>query len=312
MSDDEARIRREDDAPPDPTSGELADPPANEPPDDRERSFTRRALIRAGWSTPIVIAAMLPDNAYALSVGHADVHVDTHVDVVSNRHNDFDPLDPSSTPHTDLAHGDTHTDVHRDAPAPSHTDVGHSDGHLDTHNDDAGAIHTDQLHVDQHTDVHADGIAQPTAPIHVDAHDDSHTDSHVDSHVDHADAPAYRDTRHQDHSDGAFAGGHFDFACGPTAHQDSPIGPTGHIDHGDIFHRDHVDGAHIDHYDLASPGPTRTVHCDGPTFADHSDTHSDVHIDSAHSDTPHRDSSHGDSHNDTHYDVAHRDQHVDG
>lgn len=287
--------------------------------EERATEFTRRALLRASWTAPVILAAAFPENAYALSSGHADVHVDSHTDVVQAQFNDFNPADPDDTPEPlGNTHGDLHTDVHADQPpTPAHTDIGHQDGLVQVHVDEPMMVHEDvthadgppminfNAHTDTHTDVHADGVATPAAPIHVDAHEDSHTDSHVDSHIDHSDAPAHNDRRHVDHVDLAAMTIHYDFSCGPT-HQDQVHGDaTGHWDHGDQFFR-----SNTNHYDLNANSPTRTVHCDGGSFGDHTDKpppHFDAHTDRP----PHGDSSHGDSHIDAHTDVAHRDVHVD-
>src|SRR5437667_187891 len=67
---------------------------------ERESTFTRRALLQAGWTMPVIVAATLPETAYAQS-GHTD-----HTD------------------HTDTAHVDAHGDLHGD--------VAHADVHTDT------------------------------------------------------------------------------------------------------------------------------------------------------------------------------------
>ena len=83
---------------------------------EREAAFTRRALLRAGWTAPVVLAAAMPQTA-AAQTGHSDVaHTDSHTDS-----------------HTDEAHADTHTDVaHVDGAAdspgfPVHGDIVHGD-----------------------------------------------------------------------------------------------------------------------------------------------------------------------------------------
>ncbi len=304
-------------------------PPDAETAGEEERltTFSRRELLRAGWTAPVILAVALPESAYALSSGHADVHVDSHIDVQQFLFNDFNPADPDEVPEPELnQHQDVHTDTHTDEPiSPAHADVGHQDGHTDVHIDEPVEVHQDvehadgppmtnfETHVDTHTDVHNDGVATPPAPIHVDAHEDSHTDAHVDSHVDHSDAPAHTDSRHTDHSDVAAIVFHYDFSCGPTHQDQVHVDAAGHVDHGDQFHRDLGGPPHTDHFDLASPGPTKTVHCDGPVFLDHTDKpkHSDAHTDSHGDKPPHNDTSHGDSHTDTHTDVPHADVHVD-
>jgi len=89
----------------------------------RERSFSRRALIKAGWSVPVILTAInLPTAAFAGSAPHSDVSHGDHSDSV---HTD--------TPHIDAPHTDTPSVVgHTDTPDV----IGHSDapdviGHTD-------------------------------------------------------------------------------------------------------------------------------------------------------------------------------------
>ena len=103
---------------------------------EREVDFARRALLQAGWTVPVVIAAGLPRTAHAITpVPHTDnPHVDTP-------HTDGPHTDHADTPHVDSPHSDaTHTD-HSDT---AHTDTSHTD-HSDT-----VASHTD---ITEHTDV---------------------------------------------------------------------------------------------------------------------------------------------------------------
>jgi hypothetical protein len=115
----------------------------------REAEFTRRALLQAGWTAPVVLAAALPQTA-AAQTAHGDAptaHVDSHGD-------------STPTPHTD----------HADAPT-------HGDSHID--------FHSDGSHGDSHTDAHADGVTGGgPAGIHGDEHFDAHTDVHSDAHID--------------------------------------------------------------------------------------------------------------------------------
>jgi hypothetical protein len=215
---------------------------------------------------------------FGLVLGHTDIaHGDTHSDSV----------------HQDVAHGDTHTDdAHQDVAhgdGATHGDIAHSDSahsdsaHADTTHGDSHSdvAHSDVAHSDSHSDVaHSDG-----------AHSDvAHSDvAHVDdSHTDETKPPALQET----HSD--------------VAHQDVSHGDS----HSDVAHNDsHNDSAHSD------------SHTDAHTDSAHSDVaHSDVaHVDTAHSDnTGHADSPavnvlHGDvAHVDTgHTDVAHADAHTD-
>jgi hypothetical protein len=122
----------------------------------REAEFTRRALLQAGWTAPVVLAAALPQTA-AAQTAHGDAptaHVDSHGDT-------------TPTPHTD----------HADAPTP------HGDSHIDFHSDGS---HGDSLHTDSHSDLPAGpgGIISHT-DFHSDVpHIDVHSDRHIDAHSD--------------------------------------------------------------------------------------------------------------------------------
>jgi hypothetical protein len=122
---------------------------------EREAEFTRRALLEAGWTAPVVLAVTLPATAYAQSA-HADHGDGPHAD-----HSDHsDGTGPGGTPPVS---GAVHTD-HFD-----HTDhADHGDAHLD--------VHGDSGHVDMWV-----------APGFVDIHDD------VQLHVDHFDGPTHFD-----------------------------------------------------------------------------------------------------------------------
>lgn len=220
-------------------------------------------------------------------VGHTDVaHGDSHTD---QAHSDTTHVDT----HTDTAHGDTgHGDTgHSD----SHGDSAHVDTHSDTAHDDVA--HGDVIHDDSHSDsVHGD-------VAHVDAaHNDSHSDTaHVDSHDDnaHVDTPSHVDGEDvQPHGDEEHFDSHSD-----DAHADS---------HSDAAHADsHTDNAHADGHD--DTAHTDTAHSDVTHVDSHTDTvHADSHSDSAHTDAAHTDSAHADSHSDTsHADAAHEDSHED-
>jgi hypothetical protein len=79
-----------------------------DPPSAGEVSLSRRALIQAGWTLPVVLAVRLPRDAFA-EYAHGDiVHADSgsyHVDTVQ---------------HADTSHGDFNVGGH-------HVDVGHVD-----------------------------------------------------------------------------------------------------------------------------------------------------------------------------------------
>ena len=152
---------------------------------ERQKDFTRRALLRAGWLAPVVTSMSIPSAAaQAQSPGP---HNDAHGDL----------------PHQDEI--EIHSDIHLDEPAVEHEDVpeGHED-HTDgtTHGDSHGTrtktttITRTRTAISQFTD-HTDG---------------GHTD-HLDTnyHTDHTDTSGYKDhldKGHRDHNDGAF--GHKD------------------------------------------------------------------------------------------------------
>ena len=108
------------------------DPQGNAKVTDRQKDFTRRALLRAGWVAPLVTAVNIP-SAFAQSPGPP------HTD-----HSDHTDLPHTDTPpHTDAPHTD-----HVDAPHQDHQDHAdtHVDSHVDTHSDVPG--HIDVPHTD--------------------------------------------------------------------------------------------------------------------------------------------------------------------
>jgi hypothetical protein len=241
---------------------------------ERAVSFSRRALIEAGWTVPVVLSVVLPERVLAQSPPRPPViHIDYHGDDSINEHSDAPFTD--GTAHNDNPHGDTpHGDVHIDSgPTPPHIDIGHVDGHLDEgfadggfddHSDGSPPQHTDDAHVDSHTD-----FGPPIVPEHGDFHGD----------VPHLD---YAFNIHGDHSDGQPppnppGGGAF------TDHTDGFCRTT----HGDDSHGD--ENTHVDHYDITPNAIQHDDHCDTPTgHADtsvgHIDAHADRHADIEHAD----------------------------
>ncbi|MGH7389315.1 MAG: hypothetical protein ACREM3_07625 [Candidatus Rokuibacteriota bacterium] len=114
----------------------------------RDGDLTRRALIQAGWTLPVVLAVKLPTDAFA-QYAHGDTG-GSHDDVIGG-HDDAPP------------HSDTHGDV------PDHTDVPHDD-------------HVDLVHVDgSHVDLHIDGGLHVDTPLHIDVPHIDHIDiQHID------------------------------------------------------------------------------------------------------------------------------------
>ncbi len=157
-------------------------PPADEAvASERQKEFTRRALLRAGWTVPLVTTVNVRAAAAQSPAPHNDAHgdhVDTppHVDVPHTDHADVPHTDHVDVPHTD--HADVpHTD-HVDVPHTDHVDVPHTD-HVDVpHTDHADLPHQDhQDHADSHVgaglvEVNPSNRAATTA--HLDAHGDSH------------------------------------------------------------------------------------------------------------------------------------------
>lgn len=92
---------------------------------DKPGTISRRALIAAGWTVPVVVGVSLahPRRAFA-QTGHSDAHDDViHDDV----HGDFHSDDPHEDQHDDANFPGLHLDSHGDTP---HSDT-HSDAHLD-------------------------------------------------------------------------------------------------------------------------------------------------------------------------------------
>ena len=87
--------------------------PPNRPEDagasERQKEFTRRALLRAGWVAPLVTTVNIPSASAQTTPPHIDTHSDT----------------PHSDSHVDIPHTDNiaiHADIHVDTPEPPHDD----------------------------------------------------------------------------------------------------------------------------------------------------------------------------------------------
>src|SRR6187200_412338 len=121
---------------------------------ERQKDFTRRALLRAGWVVPVVTAIDVrpaaaqsppPHNDTHLDTPHVDeivIHADTHLDSTVPTHDDHS----DTTPHGDHSDAATHLDSHGD----SHADHG---DHTDAHSDDSFNDHTDAGHTDHVDDA---------------------------------------------------------------------------------------------------------------------------------------------------------------
>jgi hypothetical protein len=212
---------------------------------ERARTFSRRAILKAGWTVPVIAAVALsePQKALAQTLqcgacaygDHIDVHWDTLLCMGSSYDDTFH--DDRSAVHTDGAsHDDFHSDVrrrlrgqHDDGPYFDHSDThgdyadaGHTDaGHTDTHTDTVHNDHTDTFtyHTDDHydhRDTHFDAVGY--TDVHDDSYFDAHsdggyTDTHTDTYTDTFSFPGYTDSGYTDsHTVG---GGHLDvYLCG--------------------------------------------------------------------------------------------------
>src|SRR5262245_5280271 len=85
--------------------------------DMRGKDFTRRALIQAGWTVPVVTAINIPEASAQTPAPHNDVHGDAphqddsiiHSDIhldAPGRAEHVDYTDHTDTPHTDAPHTD--------------------------------------------------------------------------------------------------------------------------------------------------------------------------------------------------------------
>lgn len=131
--------------------------PSATDPSEEKINERRRALVRAGWTVPIVTSvAGLSTNAAFAASPHGDGHGD------AGQHTD---APHSDAPHSDAPHDDApYSDIHGDAPSRIHGDS----------HDDITVLHVDTPHLDvslagQHADIpHLD-----TAFAHGDTHSDS-------------------------------------------------------------------------------------------------------------------------------------------
>ncbi len=248
-------------------NSEKSPPTGGDSAGERQKTFSRRALLEAGWSVPLIAAVQFPTDAFAVSIpthedsaGHSDIpgsqhddmalepHVDTNPHVDTSPHSDgpmhsdsFEPHSDAST-HDDLFSGPTHVDIpfHADDPPVPHSDgpdIFHGDANAPTaggHADDAAAPHGD-------SNPHSDAFN-----VLVGHDDDAGHNDDVTPHTDafHNDTNPHNDNTH---NDGLV---HSDFG---TPHGDSgtPHGDTPEVPHDDVVTPTHNDGApHNDHNDL--------------------------------------------------------------
>ena len=177
----------------------------------RERDFSRRELLRAGWGIPAVLVS--GGVLAACGDDHGDAHGD-HTDA----------------PHDDAVHTDTHTDGGQRNPG-GHSDTGgggHSDrgGHGDTphvdtphgdaaHGDDAHADRTTTIgHSDSHVITEGPGGGPCPHPVRPTPDGGLHTDTFC-RHFDEPGVPAHFDEPHVD-----------------RPHVDTPHSDRAHVDRG--------------------------------------------------------------------------------
>lgn len=95
-----------------PTDGEPAPEGAKQ---QRRRLVSRRALVRAGWTVPVVLALHLPPNALAeYACTHSDVPATAHTDVDGTAHSDAT---------VDGEHADVPATLHEDVAGTAHLDA---------------------------------------------------------------------------------------------------------------------------------------------------------------------------------------------
>jgi hypothetical protein len=132
MSDDRSR----------PPDGEATRPTPDAAEAERAATFSRRALIQAGWTAPVLVVATVPVNAYAQSVHRDEGHQDQgHQD--QPVHTDAGHIDSHDDTHSDVPHVDQHGDERLGAPDHSdfHFDLPHTDvPHVDSHGDEAASL----------------------------------------------------------------------------------------------------------------------------------------------------------------------------
>ena len=223
----------------------------------RQKTFSRRALLEAGWSVPLIAAVHFPTDAYAVSV---PAHVDTpnHSDIPHG-----DTLDHSDTPHSD---GSSHEDFQT-----FHTDSGFEEFHED-HADGSGPHNDAFIHSDNDP-VHGDSTSphQDTPSTHGD------TTDHFDG-IPHNDIRPHEDEAHQDFT---FGNEHAD----SNLHNDRRphVDESPHVD--EVFSNAHEDTG-TPHTDVGGHGDTTEPHVDSP-HADGPNEHFDESI--PHNDEPHSD-----------------------
>jgi len=82
------------------------------------KMVTRRALLRAGWAVPVILAVTLPDKVNAASCVHDDIvrdpfrgHIDTDSCRPGHNDHDFGGGDHQDTQHVDAPNGGHHDSV---------------------------------------------------------------------------------------------------------------------------------------------------------------------------------------------------------
>jgi hypothetical protein len=214
---------------------------------ERARTFSRRAILKAGWTVPVIAAVALsePQKALAQTLqcgactygDHTDVHWDTllcmGVSLDDTWHYDRSAIHTDGASHDDFHedgggrlhfwHDDgphyDHSDTHGDYNDPGHTDAGHTDTIttiVHTDHTDTFSYHND-THLD-HSDTHFDAVGYTDVheDLYIDTHNDGgYTDTHTDTHTDTLTWPGYTDSPYTDRHDDAAGGSHLDvYFCG--------------------------------------------------------------------------------------------------
>ena len=168
---------------------------------ERQKDFTRRALLRAGWVVPAVTAINIPSASAQTPAPHNDIHGDSaHVDNIHSHRRPSGYGDrPARGPHRPRRRPACgHAAAHRRSAfrRAAHRRAAHRTRRrtptiaAHRHRTDVPTPHTDVPHTDTppHTDVpHTD------TPPHTDV---PHTDTPPHTDVPHTDTPPHTDVPH--------------------------------------------------------------------------------------------------------------------
>jgi hypothetical protein len=187
--------------------------------EERKKSFSRRAILHAGWAIPTVMAIGLPRNVLAQSGGGSPVtHGDAdapHEDGAGPPHADHSDSDTRVTTPFHFDHNDGVDGHHFDGPDPSYEST-HGDSGTLGHDDDIVSVYSfDHIDNGATTTVfvyHDDDIALDAPGEHYDSGVSSPPPDHLDVHADGGEIDGF----HDDSTTPALGGGYL------RSHLDTP------------------------------------------------------------------------------------------